>query len=80
MTKFFSIIDLLQEQLQQHLEHKNDTNEKHKAQICFFALNKTALAGNEAHLPVMLKMVSFNINTHLDTGLYFSIHTVEHYR
>ncbi|GBO30084.1 hypothetical protein AVEN_98236-1 [Araneus ventricosus] len=31
-----------------HLEHKNDTNEKHRTHICLIALNKTALAGNEA--------------------------------
>ena len=59
-----------------HLAHKNDTNEKHKTHICLIALNKTALARNEAHLSVMLKMVSFSNNTHLDTGL----HIVQHGR
>ena len=33
--------------------------------IWFFALNKTALAGNEVHLSVMLKKVSFSKNIHL---------------
>ncbi|GBO33578.1 hypothetical protein AVEN_25679-1 [Araneus ventricosus] len=50
-----------------HLAHKNDRNEKHKTYISLITLNKTALAGNEAHLSVMLKM-SFSNNTHLDTG------------
>ncbi|GBM55795.1 hypothetical protein AVEN_75024-1 [Araneus ventricosus] len=61
-----------------HLAYRNDTNEKHKTHICLFALNKTALAGNEAYLSVMLKMVSFSNNTRLDTGLHFPFHVVQH--
>ena len=43
----------------------------------FDSLNKNALAGNEAHLSVMIKMVSFSNNAHLDMGLQFSLHTVQ---
>ncbi|GBL94730.1 hypothetical protein AVEN_244718-1 [Araneus ventricosus] len=62
------------------LAHKNDTNEKHKTHMCLIELNKSALAGNEAHLSVMLKMVSFSNNTHLDTGLHFPLHILQHGR
>ena len=79
MTKLFSIIVLLHLIIaRKHLAHKNDTIEKYKTRIYFFALNKTALAGNEAHLSIMLKMLSFSNNTHLDTGLNFSMYTVQH--
>ncbi|GBO30004.1 hypothetical protein AVEN_267433-1 [Araneus ventricosus] len=61
-----------------HLAHKTDTNEKHKTHICLIALNKTALAGNEGHLSVMLKMVSFSNKTHLDTGLHFPLRIAQH--
>ncbi|GBN87251.1 hypothetical protein AVEN_157327-1 [Araneus ventricosus] len=46
--------------------------------ICLIALNKSALAGNEAHLSGMLKMVSFSNNTHLHMGLHFPLHIVQH--
>ncbi|GBM10845.1 hypothetical protein AVEN_42108-1 [Araneus ventricosus] len=48
--------------------------------ICLIALNKTALAGNDAHLSDMLKMVSFSINTHLHMGLHFPLYIVQHGR
>ena len=66
--------------IRKHLGHKNDTNEKHKMHFCFFALNKTALARNVIHLSVMLKKVSFSKNTHLDMGVNFSMHIVQHGR
>ena len=77
MTKLFSIIDILQKNI---LLTKMTQKKSTKRTFCFFSLNETALAENEAHLSVTLKMVYFSNNTHLDTGLNFSMHTVQHGR
>ena len=46
----------------------------------FITMNKTALAGNEAHLSIIFKVVSSNNNTKLDMRLHFPLHIVKHGR
>ena len=50
----------------------------HKTHICLIALNKIPLSGNDSHLPVMLRIVFFYHNSHLATGLHFSVYIVQH--
>ncbi|GFY31445.1 hypothetical protein TNCV_4990041 [Trichonephila clavipes] len=50
----------------------------HKVHMCLTVLHKTKPSGNEARPSIMFRMVPFSYNTHLDTGLYYPLHFLQH--